>query len=402
MATLKKITLLCALFLGLTLFLNVILPISGLQVVSQSISSAGTINYPSVGISWLHTSGIYIYNDDGRKVNLYCINFHYGGGQGLTLSDIQLTKALGFNAFRLHVYWGLIQPFNETSQGIDLTYFTTGKAPLNRGLDEVVNWAVQENMFFIINLAWTQTWGPPSWAFSGISDDGQRCEVLISNAASKERTGIINTWKFIAERYKNVPNVLFEFLNEPYVSDVSLAGNAYKSFNEQIISAIESVETQSHLKIIELLVSSPTYEEVIDTAVDVNKANVLWATHRYNPMTDWDPNGSYYHGSFTWHGQYFSAGWGNGTTYVAWRIIRCAEKIHSWNKPWINTEFGKVITQTNWQVWFDVVLRTKAEYNVTGWALWCYCHDPNAEAGWNINDQPTRQQIMSQISPYMV
>jgi hypothetical protein len=397
MVALKKKILSYGLFLSSTLFLSTVPLILGLQG-SQSISSYGTIGY---AVSWLHTSGIFIYNEAGQRINLYCINFHYGGGQGLTLSDIETIKALGFNGFRLGVYWGLIQPYNETSEGIDTSYFTTATVPLNHGLDDVVNWAVQEDMYFIINLCWTDTWQPPNWGFPGITSDGQRFSALINRTASKERAGMINTWKYIANRYKDVPNIIFELLNEPWVSDQLLAGNDYKIFNEDIISAIESVETNSHLKIVELLTSDPTYEEIIDTAVDISKPNVLWATHRYSPMYDWDPDGSYYHGSFTWHGQYFPAGWGNGTTYVAWRIIRCAEKIHTWNKPWINTEFSKFITQAYWKDWFNSVLSTKAEYKVTGWTLHCYCSDPNSEPGWNIKDPATQQEIMNVISPYM-
>lgn len=391
-------TVLFVVFLAFVLIPNIIPSIEGLQG-SQSVLSYGTIRY---SFSWLHTSGIFIYNEANVKVDLYTINFHYGGGQGLTLGDIENAKALGFNAFRLHVYWGLIQPYNETLDGIDESIFSSAKAPLYHGLDAVVNWAVQQNMYFIVNLYWSSSWGPPSWAFPGVADETQRFSALISGVASRERTGIVNVWKYIANRYKNVPNVIFEFLNEPTVSDETLAGDSYRVFNEEIISAVESVETNSHLKIVELVCAGTAYVEALDTAVDINKPNVLWATHRYTPMYDWDLNADYYHGSFTWHGQYFPEGWGNGTLYVAWRIIRCAERIHGWNKPWIDTEFSRNVTQTYWKEWFEVVLETKATYNVTGWALWCYCSDTEAERGWNIKDPTTQQMIMSQISSYMV
>jgi len=367
---------------------------------SQSISTYGTSAYD---VSWLHTSGIYIYNEADQKIDLRTINFNYGAGQGLTLSDIQKVKALGFNTFRLIIYWRTIQPYNETSAGIDKLYFTTAKAPLRHGLDEVVNWAVQENLYIIISLCWTSTWGPPPWAFPGVSDDTQRYASLINGTASRERAGIVNTWKYIANRYKAVPNVLFELLNEPFLwgKDKSLAGNDYKTFNEEIIAAIESVETRSHLKLVQLIMNNDGWIEIIDTAVDISKSsNVVWTNHYYSPMNNWDPNGKYWHESFTWHGQYFPQGWGNGTTFVAWRLIRVANRIHSWNKPWIITEFGKYVTQTYWKDWFNTVLRTQAEYNAAAWALWCYCSDPNFQAGWNINNPTTQQKIIGCLSAY--
>jgi hypothetical protein len=191
-------------------------------------------------------------------------------------------------------------------------------------------------------------------------------------------------------------------LNEPYVSDRTLAGNPYKTFNEQIISAIESVETHSHLKIVELL-NDAGWMEILDYALDLNKQNVLWATHNYAPMYDWNPDGSYYVDSaFTWNGQYYPAGWSNATIYTAWRIIVRAEKIHSWNKPWINTEFSKVTTQTGWQIWYNTVLSVFAQYNITGWTFHCYSSAPSKEGGWNINDPATQQAIMNVIRPFMV
>jgi hypothetical protein len=397
----KRLIPLCGLILIASLFLNINPFVQGLLQASKSISFSGTISKSSTGAPWLHTSGTFIYDDSSKRVNLYTANIHYGGGQVFTLSDIQAIKAMGFNCIRLHIYWGLIQPWNETTSGIDKTYFTTGKSPMGVGLDQVVNWAVQENLYININLALTDTYTPPSWAFPTITDGGSRYEALFNGTASKERTGVINTWQYIAQRYKDIPNVVFEIMNEPFVENVMLAGNEYQGFNEEIISAIEAVETQSHIKIVELLLVGSTWDEILNTALDVNKPNVVWATHRYNPMTGWNPTGNYYHAAFTWNGKYFPEGWGNGTTYVAWRIIRCADKIHSWNKPWINTEFSKVVTQTGWQTWFGTVLSLKAQYYSTGWGLWCYSSDPNAEAGWDINDPATRPLIMNAISPYM-
>lgn len=211
---------------------------------------------------------------------------------------------------------------------------------------------------------------------------------------------MINSYYCLANRYKDVPNVIFELLNEPSVLDPSLAGTPYKSFNEDVITAIESAETISHLKIVELLHLDPIYEENIDTAVDISKQNVVWATHTYYPMTDWDPAANTYH-DFTFRGQYYPQDSTNMTTYVWWRIARCADLIHSWNKPWINTEFSKDTTQAYCEVWYRLVLETQAENNITGWTFHCYCSNPNGEWYWNINNSTTRQKIITIMQPFM-
>jgi hypothetical protein len=373
----------------------------GTALDSKPISSYGTIKQLGTDVSWLHTSEMYIYDSSGQRINLYAMNVAYGDGSGISLSDIQKIKALGFNAFRIFLYWDLMQPYNETMETIDQSYFTNTRFPLGTSVDQVINWATQENMYVITVIVWTPTWTPPSWAFPGVTNDDQRFTALFNGTATREITGLTNCYSYIANRYKEVPNIIFELLNEPCVLDSSLAGTAYKTFNENITTAIESAETTSHLKIVELLTLDPIWEEIVDTIMDIDKPNVVWATHYYAPMNSWDPKGRYYHGSFTWNGQYFPEGWGNGTTYVAWRIIRCVEKIHSWNKPWINTEFSKIVTQADWIVWFNTVLETMADNNITGWTLHQYSSNPSAEWDWNINNPTVQLEIMNVIRPYM-
>jgi hypothetical protein len=376
-----------------------------------------TIVLGDASVTWLHTSGTYIYDAAGRQIRLNGINFQYSQGESLSLSDLQTGKALGFNVFRVNnVYWGLLQPYNESTKGIDSQYFATGKSPGHTSmvpLDTVVNMAVQLNMYVIICMqTWSGWYVPPAWAFPSISHAGnnavwghestttqQAYAALINGTAVKERTGIINTWQFIANRYKAIPNVMFELVNEPIVSTNSLVGSYYKSFNEAMISAIESVETQSHLKIIELL-RDRTDNEIIPGALDVGKSNVVWANHLYAPVPYY-PTGSYWHDAFTWHGRYLPAGWGNGTTYVAWRLIRVASLIHGWNRPWMNTEFSKLVSEPHWVDWLGTVMSTMVEQSVTGWYYFCYSSDPTKYLGWNIRESTTQQLVFPILKPYL-
>jgi len=366
-------------------------------------------------VSWLLTSGTGIFDESGRPFNLYGVNMFYGEGQRITLADIQAVKGLGFNAFRVEAYWGLIQPYNETLDGIDAAYLTTGiSTPFGHAylphppLDTVVQLAVDEGMYVIICLETTPSYPPPRWAFPLMQNRSwgydiqseQEYSAMINGTAAKETTGLVNTWHYIADRYRDVPNVIFELLNEPQVSDTSLAGDDYKRFNEAMISGIETAETRQHLKLVEFLLDD-SGEQILDGTEDLNESNVIWATHNYAPMASYDPNGNYWHENFTWHGKNFQTGWGNGTTYVAWSLIRLADKIHSWNKPWMSTEFSKNTTQPYWRDWFNTVLQTMSEYHIAGWIYFCYSSDPTKEVGWNIADSETQQMIMPALSPYL-
>ena len=145
----------------------------------------------SGNVSWLHTSGTQIYDESDHLTHLYGVNLASGQGQGVTLADIQTVKALGFNTFRLNdVDWDHVQPFDETSQGIDERFFTTrGYNHYGRGLDEIISWGVNENMYMIICLGWGGL-RVPKWAFpqipsSSYMDDTQRYAALINGTAAK-------------------------------------------------------------------------------------------------------------------------------------------------------------------------------------------------------------------------
>lgn len=277
-------------------------PLIEVPKASQTLSTYGQIVYPTPtpdSVTWLHTSGMNIYNSTGDRVNLYAANLIYGDGSGIRLSDIQNIKSLGFNAFRVFIHWKLMQPFNETLQGINQAYFTNSNAPLRTSFDQLINWSIQEKMYIILVIVWTETYTPPTWAFPSVQNEDQRFTALFDETAIKEKIGLTNCYNFLANRYKEVPNIIFEILNEPSVVDSSKAGIAYKSFNEDIITSMETAESNSHVKIVELLLLNPDWQEIVNTALDVNKPNVAWATHNYAPMSNWDPNGRYYHSAFT-------------------------------------------------------------------------------------------------------
>lgn len=376
----------------------------------------------SAGVPWLHTSGGAIYDEDNHRVFLFGANYFYLNGQTVALSDIEALKPLGFNVFRIFVPWSLLQPYNETLNGIDESYLITGVStpdpqghPPNPPLDTLVRYAVRANMYIIICLdAWRGSYPPPAWAFPWATHTGldaawasqeperalseEAYAALINGTAVKERIGITNAWRFLASRYRGVPNVIFELLNEPYVSfnNVKLGGDAYTEFNEQIISSIESAETHPHLKLIEFLRDHWDHE-IAMTAVDVSRPNCVWAIHE-NRMP-WDPSGEYsIEEPFVWHGRSFKAGYVNGTVFLASWIVGVAGRINGWNKPWISSEFSAWVNDTHWRDWLRESLDLMSEYHSSGAVWWCYS-DENPE--WSLSNQNTRQQVMSVLGPYM-
>jgi hypothetical protein len=376
--------------------------------------AAQTSQVPTGSASWLHVCGTEICDEQNQPVKLLGVNFIGEDGNGLERADLQKLKASGFNTIRVMIAWKRLQPYGEGLNGIDTRYFTgTDNFPLLHGLDEVMNWFVSENMYLILTLRAGGESSPtmPPWAFPNLTDENQRETALILNETARERTGIMNTWKYITSRYRDVPNLIIELVNEPQVlsnpTSYSLIGSAYKTFNENIISSIESVETKSHLKTVEPLIDLGTgdnWDWPMQGAMDVDKANVAWAFHYYQPMTGWDPSGSYWHDSFTWNGQYYPQSRDNGTIYVIWRITRICDTLRAWNKPLMVTEFGKDTTQTYWKEWYKLVLSTITSYGASGWIIQQYCHNPQYivdNAGWNIGNPTIQQSVLPIVMSYL-
>jgi hypothetical protein len=365
-----------------------------------------TIRVKATGVSWLHTCGTQICDAQNNPITLHGLDLATGDGEGIALSDFQNIQSTGFNAVRFADFWAQIEPTDELYADINTAHFTTGQYPLPSGVgvDQLVNWAVQTNTYFIFLVCWDNYWVPPNWAFPGVSDDATRWAMLFNGTATKEITGLENVWKYIAKRYANVPNVLFEFENEPYLTSSTdyLAGSDYANFNIQLISAAESVETAPHLKLVETVYNSTTHWVDYPGTVDIAKTNLVWVMHYYAPMQSYDPNGSYWvEASFTWNGVTIREGWHNGSTYIAGRIIRVANMVHGWSKPLIITEFGKDTSQANWQSWLGTVMQITTQFQVTRWFWQLYGHDASQYPTWNLNTPSVAAAVMPILDPYM-
>lgn len=90
-------------------------------------------------------------------------------------------------------------------------------------------------------------------------------------------------FKEMSEKYKNVPNVIYEICNEPN-GNVSWENNV-KPYAEEVISVIRKNSKDSII-----IVGTPTWSQDVDKAKEnpINDKNVMYALHFYaGTHTDW-------------------------------------------------------------------------------------------------------------------
>ena len=296
--------------------------VGALVTVNVSISDTGTI--VSSGLPWLHTSGLKIYDSSSKQVKIYGCHIFYGDGNHITLSDIQKVKSLGFNAVRLHIYWGVLQPTGPSSVNTAAFTSTSDVEPAGIGLDSIVNWCVQNGMYIILNLDWSSSWTAPSWASSlsggtGLTTgDGGAAVNLLGN--SQIQQGIYFIYNWMAQHYASNSNVIFESFNK-LVDQTSPAPaadiSAFAAFNNGWVSSIESGEgTYSHLIMVELLYDWSSYNYVLTGPfINGSHANICLATHDY-PLVD---------GTASWALQC---------------VTHWSSTVSSAGYPWMDTEFS--------------------------------------------------------------
>ena len=384
-------------FLGLILLLllcSLNLPgVKSVLTTSVTISASGSIVSQTSGPLSLHTSGLNIYDSNGKQVKLYTCAIHYGGGQHITATDIANIASYGFNAVRLHIYWNEIQPSSGSS--VDSTYFTsTGDVePAGIGLDSIVQWCTNNNMYIILNPYWGASYPAPSWvpiASSGgvqAGTDPNSYDIFGTTVTN----GVAYMYSWMANHYANNKNVIFESFNEMQLVKSSDAGTPFANFNNAWISAIETNEgTNTHLKIIESVYGLDYTDYFTPPYVTgpQPRSNVLLASHDYPPYSSWNPTGS------------------QGITWVQNRLAADAATYHSAGYPCIDTEFSKSQNQANFTSWFTASLSSFASSNYCGWTYWCYSSNVNSESSggstWNIKVASIRNAILPTLQQYMV
>ncbi len=135
------------------------------------------------------------------------------GNPKTTKAMIDKVREMGFNAVRVPVTW-------DTHIGAAPNY-TIDETWFNR-VEEVVNYALDDNMYVILNLHHENRWNVPTYA---------------NETKSKEQ--LTKVWEQIANRFKDYGDYLiFETMNEPRVEGSAAEWSGGTSENRQVINRL--------------------------------------------------------------------------------------------------------------------------------------------------------------------
>lgn len=131
-------------------------------------------------------------------------------GQPVTTQEmITAMKNAGFDSLRIPVAWTNMMNYESGD-------FTIGEAYLNR-VEEIINYALNEDMYVIINDHWDGSW----WGMFGSANEETR---------KKAMDMYVSMWTQIAERYKEYSDYLiFESANEELgsrLNDIDVAADS--------------------------------------------------------------------------------------------------------------------------------------------------------------------------------
>ena len=188
MSVLRNLTLFIILLVTITL---IIIPSFGAQTY-VGISSSGRIIYPQqASISRLHTDGRWIKDEAGRTVFLKGVNrpsLEWNNeGSHWVENDWDTIKSWGCNVVRVPFtkeWWDKNDPTNDGMLYRDK-------------IEQAITWGKERDIYTIIDMQW--------WT---------RTEQLLP--MPPDILAWIETWKEIANTYKENPYVLFDLWNEPY------------------------------------------------------------------------------------------------------------------------------------------------------------------------------------------
>jgi endoglucanase len=204
------------------------------------------------------------------------------GNPATTQAMIDAIKAEGFNTIRIPVTW-------QSHLGAAPNY-TIDPAWLNR-IDEVMNYAFNDNMYVIINTH-HEGWIVPTYANQAqVTDE------------------LTKVWTQIANRYKNYSDYLiFETMNEPkqdggpneWSGGTAENRDVINQYNLAAVNAIRSTGGNNTTRQIMIPTISASDATVAVNALTIpnNDSRVIVSLHMYTPYEfSMDTNGTSYWGS---------------------------------------------------------------------------------------------------------
>jgi hypothetical protein len=276
-------------------------------MASQQIQSSGKISYTLQPL--LRVNGIYIVDGLGNQVKLRGVQVDknervkkYGATYDanfpeetwFTEDDVKRIKEDGGNLIEIHL--NPLTRLMPQRNVVNEKYFETW-------IDKWVNWATKYQLYVILDITgigarwdWEIATSFPSWLWEGLYttpttkaeyDDIIR-DFFDLNVSKQDvnREAFINLWKFIANRYKDNPYVMFSIMNEPfcgvyfmgpYDSNIALA-QSYSTYMEMIVDAIRGEGAQQIIFINKPYLWDSRWRMAVQP---VNRDNIVWEDHLY-------------------------------------------------------------------------------------------------------------------------
>jgi len=286
------------------------------NTASQSIQSRGEILYALQ--PQLRVNGVYLEDGLGNRVKLKGIQVDwnerikiYGGTweasspeeSWFTIDDVRRMKEAGANLVEIHI--NPLTHLMPARNVVNEAYFSTW-------IDTWVDWATQYQMYIILDITgigarwdWEITLTFPDWLWEGLYTtpttkaqyDAIMRDFFDLDVAKQDinREAFVNLWKFIANRYKDNPYVMFSIMNEPFCgaefmgpTDDNIAlGQSYSTYMERIVDAIRSTGAQQLVFINKPYLWDSQWRMAVQP---VNRDNIVWEDHAYVGQSPWDFN----------------------------------------------------------------------------------------------------------------
>ncbi len=161
--------------------------------VRKDLTSVEVVKLMGNGINLGNTMEAYGHLDLGTDADVSAYETYWGQPE-TTQEMITAMKEAGFDSLRIPVAWTNMMDYESGD-------YTIGEAYLDR-VEEIINYALNEDMYVIINDHWDGSW----WGKFGSETEATREEAMEQ---------YVSMWTQIAERYKNYSDYLiFESANE--------------------------------------------------------------------------------------------------------------------------------------------------------------------------------------------
>lgn len=263
--TLKKLTLI-VIAIALSLVLTVSENLSVAKLFPASVSAADhqlSSCDNSQNVPWLHTDGRWFKDETDNLVTLRGISFcgfnNEWGEKALPDFSSKITKVTnGKNGWYPNVLRLPIKDYHLDTFSLEEVYQT-----LQAGVDE----CVAQQIYCIID------WHPVD------SEKGADWR------SPKMQQKTENFWRYMAPRFRNDPNVIFELYNEPGYPKLVTAEN-WQNWRDIAKEWVDITREQAPKNII--LISSPLWGQIIQFAPEYpfRGENLAYVNHTYKGMEE--------------------------------------------------------------------------------------------------------------------